>query len=79
MSTYVISRVRLRRVLRALAGDEDEEEEDSKTEKKDVSELIDLAKRIVKFDMEHNAEAEAVDLLMEVQQLSSLTFGVRRA
>ena len=52
--------------------DDDDEVEDSKTEKKDVSELIDLAKRIVKFDMEHNAEAEAVDLLMEVQQLPLL-------
>ena len=52
---------------------EEQQEEDSKTDEKDnVSDLIDLAKRIVKFDMEHNAEAEAVDLLMEVQQLPLL-------
>ena len=52
--------------------DGEDEDQDTKTEKKDVTELIDLAKRIVKFDMEHNAEAEAVDLLMEVQQLPLL-------
>eukprot|EP00939_MAST-03C_sp_MAST-3C-sp1_P002237 g2237.t1 len=45
-----------------------------------VGELVDLVKLIVKFDMCHNAEAEAVDLLMEVQQLPlllPLTFDAR--
>ncbi|CAN0369671.1 unnamed protein product [Laminaria digitata] len=33
----------------------------------DVSELIELVDDIVPFHLQHNAEAEAVDLLVEVQ------------
>lgn len=34
--------------------------------------LIGLAKEIVPYHMEHNAEAEACDLLMEIEQLDLL-------
>ena len=38
----------------------------------DVDDLMAMVDVIVPFHVEHNAEAEAVDLLMEVQQLSKL-------
>ncbi len=33
----------------------------------DVSELIDIVDGIAPYNLQHNAEAEAVDLLVEVQ------------
>ena len=39
---------------------------------KDTDDLMVLVDDIVPFQMQHNAEAEAVDLLLEVQQLSKL-------
>lgn len=41
----------------------------------DVSELIELVDDIVPFHLQHNAEAEAVDLLVEVQ-VRVVSFGV---
>jgi len=38
----------------------------------DVDDLLTLVEDMVPFQMQHNAEAEAVDLLMEVQQLKRL-------
>ena len=38
----------------------------------DVDDLIQLVDDIIPFQMQHNAEAEAVDLLMEVQRLHKL-------
>jgi RPN1 N-terminal domain len=38
----------------------------------DVSDLMVLVDEIVPFHLQHNAEAEAVDLLVEVQQLPKL-------
>lgn len=36
------------------------------------SRLIDLVKQIIPYNMDHNAEADACDLLMEIEQLSLL-------
>lgn len=41
----------------------------------DADDLMKLVDDIIPFQMTHNAEAEAVDLLMEVQQLSKLLEG----
>ena len=38
----------------------------------DVDYLMELVKEIVPFNMEHNAECEACDLLMEVERLDTL-------
>ena len=38
----------------------------------DVEHLMELVKEIVPFNMQHNAECEACDLLMEVERLDSL-------
>lgn len=40
---------------------------DAAEEEADVSDLIELVDDIVPFHLQHNAEAEAVDLLVEVQ------------
>lgn len=60
--------------VRHVAG-EIAEEYNERTEAeppKDVTELIALVHNIVPFHMAHNAEAEAVDLLLETDQLSTL-------
>ncbi|KAK1396853.1 hypothetical protein POM88_006716 [Heracleum sosnowskyi] len=44
-----------------------------------VDDLIDLVKQIVAFHMQHNAEPEAVDLLMEVKHLNLLKKHVDKA
>lgn len=41
----------------------------------DVDDLIQLVDDIIPFQMQHNAEAEAVDLLIETQRLHKLTEG----
>eukprot|EP00612_Vaucheria_litorea_P000991 CAMPEP_0171460092 /NCGR_PEP_ID=MMETSP0945-20130129/5098_1 /TAXON_ID=109269 /ORGANISM="Vaucheria litorea, Strain CCMP2940" /LENGTH=905 /DNA_ID=CAMNT_0011986209 /DNA_START=83 /DNA_END=2800 /DNA_ORIENTATION=+ len=66
--------------LRTLAGQigeeytarvtEEDESEDKKSEK--IKELMILVDEIVPFHLKHNAEAEAVDLLVEVQCLNKL-------
>ena len=38
----------------------------------DVDQLMELVKEIVPFNMQHNAECEACDLLMEVERLHTL-------
>lgn len=45
-----------------------EGEEEEKIKEK----LVFLAKRIVPYNMSHNAEAEACDLLMEIERLDLL-------
>ena len=37
-----------------------------------MPELIDLAKVIIPYDMEHNAEIDACDLAMEIERLDLL-------
>lgn len=63
--------------LRALSGEISEEynfrldEADADDEAK-IDDLLVLVDDIVPFQMKHNAEAEAIDLLMEVKQLNKL-------
>ncbi|KAI3953442.1 hypothetical protein MKW92_002710 [Papaver armeniacum] len=51
-------------------GSEDDSEDDS--EDSEMDELMELVEQIVAFHMKHNAEPEAVDLLMEVENLNLL-------
>lgn len=60
--------------VRALSGEISEEYNNRKIEvlaedETDVDDLMTLVDDIIPFQMKHNAEAEAVDLLIEVQQL----------
>lgn len=59
--------------VRSLAGEIGVEfGERSLQEDANVTDLLDMVNTIVPFHIAHNAEAEAVDLLIEVQQLKSL-------
>eukprot|EP00903_Cladosiphon_okamuranus_P015551 g14356.t1 len=73
------------RIMKGAAGGESGEGEgegdrdgdgvkamDADAEEADVSDLIELVDDIVPFHLQHNAEAEAVDLLVEVQRLKKL-------
>jgi len=64
--------------VRHLAGEISEEYNTRTTSDppSDVSDLIEVVHIIVPFHMSHNAEAEAIDLLMETQQLTSLRSGL---
>jgi 26S proteasome regulatory subunit N1 len=58
----------------ALDGGDDEEEEEEKLNRplKSIGELMQLVEQIVPYNMEHNAEHEACDLLMEVESLDKV-------
>lgn len=63
--------------VRSLAGEISEEYNKRSLEAPaeddvDVDDLIQLVDDVVPFQMQHNAEAEAVDLLVEVQRLNKL-------
>ena len=63
--------------VRSLAGEISEEYNKRSLESPaeddvDVDDLIQLVDDVVPFQMQHNAEAEAVDLLVEVQRLNKL-------
>jgi 26S proteasome regulatory subunit N1 len=63
--------------VRSLAGEISEEYNARSLEAPaeddvDVDDLMELVDDIVPFQMQHNAEADAVDLLMEVQKLNKL-------
>jgi 26S proteasome regulatory subunit N1 len=63
--------------VRALSGEISEEYNSRSLEvpaenEVDVDDLIELVNVLVPYQMSHNAEAEAVDLLMEVQRLGKL-------
>ncbi|KAL1812795.1 hypothetical protein ACET3Z_022860 [Daucus carota] len=58
--------------VRNLAGEIAQEYMRRKNEEDTVDDLMELLKQIVAFHMQHNAEHEAVDLLMEVEQLNLL-------
>ncbi|KAA0152498.1 hypothetical protein FNF28_07029 [Cafeteria roenbergensis] len=69
-------------LLESEAEEEEEEEEDEEAAEAaeaerdaKVDRLMALVHQISPYCMSHNAEAEAVDLLMETQQLSSLVEG----
>jgi 26S proteasome regulatory subunit N1 len=52
--------------VRNLAGEIGNEFQQRQTDEQPVDDLMDLVKQIVPFHVKHNAEPEAVDLLMEV-------------
>ena len=58
--------------LNTIDADLEEGEEGSPRQSKDVDDLMKLVKDIMLFHMSHNAEPEAVDLLIEVEKLEYL-------
>ncbi|CAL0303876.1 unnamed protein product [Lupinus luteus] len=58
--------------VRNLAGEIAQEYAKRQTDESPIDELMDLVQQIVAFHMKHNAEPEAVDLLMEVEDLDML-------
>ncbi|XP_057455621.1 26S proteasome non-ATPase regulatory subunit 2 homolog A [Lotus japonicus] len=58
--------------VRNLAGEIAQEYAKRQTEEAPIDDLMELVQQIVAFHMKHNAEPEAVDLLMEVEDLDLL-------
>lgn len=58
--------------VRHLAGEISQEYAQRTQDEKPIDDLLSLVNEIVPFDMTHNAEHEAVDLLMEVEKLESI-------
>ncbi|XP_019413576.1 PREDICTED: 26S proteasome non-ATPase regulatory subunit 2 homolog A-like [Lupinus angustifolius] len=58
--------------VRNLAGEIAQEYAKRQTDESPIEELMELVQQIVAFHMKHNAEPEAVDLLMEVEDLDML-------
>ncbi|CAN1230226.1 26S proteasome non-ATPase regulatory subunit 2 homolog A [Linum perenne] len=58
--------------VRNLAGEIAQEYAKRQSEEATIDDLMDLVQQIVAFHMKHNAEPEAVDLLMEVEDLDLL-------
>ncbi|VFQ88011.1 unnamed protein product [Cuscuta campestris] len=65
--------------VRNLAGEISEEYGIRQSEESPIDDLMDLVQDIVSFHMKHNAEPEAVDLLMEVEDLELLVEHVEDA
>lgn len=58
---------------RHLAGQVSQEWQETDESNKDMREsLLKMTKEIVPYHMDHNAEAEACDLLMEIEKLDLL-------
>ncbi|GAB2274772.1 26S proteasome non-ATPase regulatory subunit 2 A [Dionaea muscipula] len=58
--------------VRNLAGEIAQEYAERQNEEAPIDDLMELVQQIIKFHMKHNAEPEAVDLLMEVEDLDLL-------
>ncbi|OWM78671.1 26S proteasome non-ATPase regulatory subunit 2 homolog A [Punica granatum] len=58
--------------VRNLAGEIAQEYSKRQSEEAPIDDLMELVQQIVAFHMKHNAEPEAVDLLMEVEDLDML-------
>ncbi|KAK7263689.1 hypothetical protein RJT34_31283 [Clitoria ternatea] len=58
--------------VRNLAGEIAQEYAKRQSEEAPIDDLMELVQQIVSFHMKHNAEPEAVDLLMEVEDLDML-------
>ncbi|KAL1325250.1 hypothetical protein HN51_035328 [Arachis hypogaea] len=58
--------------VRNLAGEIAQEYAKRQSEEAPIDDLMELVQQIVAFHMKHNAEPEAVDLLMEVEDLDML-------
>ncbi|CAM6095742.1 unnamed protein product [Calypogeia fissa] len=65
--------------VRNLAGEIGLEFQKRQLEDASVDDLMDLVKQIVPFHVKHNAEPEAVDLLMEVESLELLIGHIDKA
>eukprot|EP00250_Pteridium_aquilinum_P033849 c6479_g1_i1 orf=630-3299(-) len=65
--------------VRNLAGEIGVEFQNRQMEDKPVDDLMELVKQIVPFHVKHNAEPEAVDLLMEVESLDLLIDHIEKA
>ncbi|RDY11278.1 26S proteasome non-ATPase regulatory subunit 2-like A, partial [Mucuna pruriens] len=59
--------------VRNLAGEIAQEYTKRQSEEAPIEDLMELVQQIVAFHMKHNAEPEAVDLLMEVEDLDMLS------
>ncbi|KAG4980256.1 hypothetical protein JHK85_034214 [Glycine max] len=59
--------------VRNLAGEIAQEYAKRQSEEAPIDDLMELVQQIVAFHMKHNAEPEAVDLLMEVEDLDMLS------
>ena len=59
--------------VRNLAGEIAQEYTKRQSEEAPIDDLMELVQQIVAFHMKHNAEPEAVDLLMEVEDLDMLS------
>jgi len=59
--------------VRHLSSEISSEFEQRKSESKPVDDLLKMVDEIVPFDMEHNAEPEACDLLLEVGKLDKIS------
>ncbi|KAH7860237.1 hypothetical protein Vadar_011070 [Vaccinium darrowii] len=64
--------------VRNLAGEIAQEYTKRQNEGASIDDLIELVQQVVAFHMKHNAEYEAVDLLMEVEDLDMLADHVDR-
>lgn len=58
--------------VRSLSGEIATEYSQRQEENKPVDDLLALVDEIVPFDMKHNAEHEACDLLVEVEKLDKI-------
>uniref|UniRef100_A0A7N1A1P3 RPN1 N-terminal domain-containing protein n=1 Tax=Kalanchoe fedtschenkoi TaxID=63787 RepID=A0A7N1A1P3_KALFE len=65
--------------VRNLAGEIAQEYDKRRGEEAPIDDLMGLVQQIVAFHMKHNAEPEAVDLLMEVEDLDLLVEHVDKA
>ncbi|KAE8703079.1 26S proteasome non-ATPase regulatory subunit 2 [Hibiscus syriacus] len=65
--------------VRNLAGEISQEYIKRQSEEAPIEDLMELVQQIVSFHMKHNAEPEAVDLLMEVEDLDLLVEHVDKA
>jgi 26S proteasome regulatory subunit N1 len=65
--------------VRNLAGEIGNEFQQRQSAEEPVDDLMDLVKQIVPFHVKHNAEPEAVDLLMEVDKLDMLIDHIDKA
>lgn len=65
--------------VRNLAGEIAQEYVKRQSEEAAIDDLMELVQQIVSFHMKHNAEPEAVDLLMEVEDLDLLVEYVEQA
>mmetsp|Transcript_102165 Transcript_102165/g.288581 ORF Transcript_102165/g.288581 Transcript_102165/m.288581 type:complete len:881 (+) Transcript_102165:76-2718(+) len=58
--------------IRNLSGEISDEYRERTEKNKDVTELLDLVDQIVPFNMSHNCECDAIDLLCEVDKIQNV-------